>query len=149
MKFYTNDPISIIACMASLDKKISEVVYVIPDPNNRGLGITNNYLEVLNSRYSASQKIASNLNLKISKISWSYFQDNISEVQIVDSLLAQGKIPNTHTVIMQSSDTYCVLGFSTYRSFLRTKIKLRSYWRKRLRYNKFNTFYFFGNKIMS
>jgi len=145
MKFYTNDPISIIACMASLDKKISEVVYVIPDPNNRGLGITNNYLEVLNSRYSASQKIASNLNLKISKISWSYFQDNISEVQIVDSLLAQGKIPNAHTVIMQSSDTYCVFGFSTYRSFLRTKIKLRGYWRKRLKYNKFNTFYFFGN----
>ena len=145
MKFYTNDPISIITCLASLDKNISEVVYVIPDPNNRGLGITNSYLEVLNSRYSASQKIASHLNLKISTISWKYFQDNISEVQIVDSLLAQGNIPHAHTIIMQSSDTYCVFGFSNYRSFLRTKIKLRSYWRKRLRYNRFNSFYFFGN----
>jgi hypothetical protein len=145
VKFYTNDPISIITCVASLGKKISEVVYVIPDPSNRGLGITNNYLEILNSRYSASQKIVSNLNLKISTISWKYFQDNISEVQIVDSILAQGKISHAHTIIMQSSDTYCVFGFSTYRSFLRTKIKLRSYWRKRLKYNKFNTFYFFGN----
>jgi hypothetical protein len=142
MKFYTNDPISIITCLAGLDKKISEVVYVIPDPNNRSLGITNSYLEVLNSRYSASQKIASNLNLKISTISWKYFQDNISEVQIVDSLIARGKIPHIHTIIMQSSDTYCVFGFSTYRSFLRTKIKLRSYWRKALRYNKFNSFYY-------
>ena len=145
MKFYTNNPISIVTCITAVGNRVNEIVFVFPDPSNRGQGITEHYLKVLNSRYSASLKIANRFNIKISTIEWHAFRYNISEVKIVDAHLSRGQILHEHSVIMQPSDSYCALGFSQLRKFTRNKIALTNYWRRNINYDKKNTFYIFGN----
>ena len=136
MKFYTNNPISIVTCIAAVGNQVNEIVFVFPNPSNRGQGITEHYLKVLNSRYSASLKIANRFNIKISTIEWHAFQYNISEVKIVDAHLSRGQILHEHSVIMQPSDSYSALGFSQLRKFTRNKIGLTNYWRRNINYDK-------------
>lgn len=145
MKFYTNNPISIVSCLAAIGNNITEIVFVFPDSINRGQGITKHYLDVLNSRYSASLRIANKLKIKISTVTWYEFNQNIADVELVDAHLSRKQILHKHTIIMQPSDSYCAFGFSELMTFTRNKIKLKNYWRRNLNFNNDNNFYAFGD----
>jgi len=143
-KFFFNNPASLIlfkTINSEYNNVLLEAVYVNPNPKKRNFNRTYNTLSA-NSNYRISKQICSALNISLSRIDWQHFS-KLKSV-FTESLLIHEGNSGANDLMLFAGDAYCIFGFSSFKNFLRTKIKLKKYWKNKLNPRRQKSLYIFN-----
>lgn len=146
MRFYTNNPISIVSAVTAYKDKLNKIVFVEPNLSSRGV----NQTVLIKRKYQYQKKMAKIISdcfhLEFTMLSWQQFYNVKDRTAAIDSHLLRGQVHNIKNVLFAASDTYTVFGFSNYTSNILTKFNLEFYWQKQLKLDKSSVLYIFGYK---
>ena len=146
MKFYTNNPISIVSAVTAYKNKLNEIVFVEPNLLSRGLNQSNLIKRNYRYRKKIAKIVSDCFSLNFTILNWQQFYNIKDEMIAIDSHLLRGQDYNSKNVLFAASDTYTVFRFSNYTSNILTKLSLEFYWQKQLKLDKSSVLYIFGYK---
>jgi hypothetical protein len=146
MKFYTNNPISIVSAVTAYKNKLNEIIFIEPNLLSRGLEQSILQKRKYQYRRKIAKIISDGFDLKFTILSWQQFYNIEDEMIAIDSHLLRGQDYNSKNVLFAASDTYSGFRFSSYTSNIFTKLKLEFYWQKQLKLDKSSVLYIFGYK---
>ena len=128
MILHLSNPMTLVICFVVYGHKIAEARFVRPNPVHRGLRKDKNFYKELTDRKDMTKHVAKILNIKFAEISWQNFLTQ--DKDLVDSNLDCRNLEAEATIIMQSSDRYCIFGIPNQFRYLPTSIRLTKLWRK-------------------
>ncbi len=139
MRLFTKNPMCIIVASAHDNIDLTEVNFVVPKIL-RSVKVT--HLNKVNQiNIETSRKICAKLGIKFNvlyeeQILSSSNTLNFFKESIIDSAL-KGYLGNFKSpVVYLNGDNYCSFGFSDYKNFMFTKLKLTYLWKKSTNYRK-------------